>query len=114
MRVAAIADIHGNACALRAVMADMAAFAPDLVVNLGDCLSGPTFAGETADILMEAGWPTVRGNHDRWLVDGPGEWEAYALPELTAAHLNWVAGLPGTLVVEDMFLCHACPQDDLT
>jgi predicted phosphodiesterase len=114
MRVAALADIHGNADALRAVMADLAGFAPDLVVNLGDCLSGPCFAGETADILMGAGWPTVRGNHDRWLVEGPGEWEHYALPELTPMHLNWVATLPATLVVEDLFLCHACPQDDLT
>ena len=36
MRVALIADIHGNLPALEAVLADLAQQAPDTVVNLGD------------------------------------------------------------------------------
>jgi predicted phosphodiesterase len=41
MRIAVVADIHGNVRALRAVMDDIKQLAPDTVVNLGDCVSGP-------------------------------------------------------------------------
>ncbi len=71
MRIAVIADIHGNVRALRAVMDDIKALAPDTVVNLGDCVSGPLEAAETADLLISLAWTTVRGNHDRQLLDRP-------------------------------------------
>jgi len=66
MRLAVISDIHGNADALAAVLADVRAAAPDVVVNLGDCFSGPLDVARTADLLAGAGIAvTVRGNHDR-------------------------------------------------
>lgn len=49
MRLAVLADIHGNADALEAVRADLARQSPDLVVNLGDCLSGPLEVERTAE-----------------------------------------------------------------
>ncbi|MGC9448319.1 metallophosphoesterase family protein [Cereibacter johrii] len=100
MRLAVLADIHGNADALEAVRADLARQSPDLVVNLGDCLSGPLEVERTADLLMEAGWPAVRGNHDRWLVEPEGGtvWEVDARPRLSAAHRDWLAALPATRV----------------
>ncbi len=62
MRFAAIADIHGNHLALEAVIADIRAQGTDLVVNLGDSLSGPLEAGLTADLLMPLDHHAVRGN----------------------------------------------------
>jgi predicted phosphodiesterase len=41
MQLAVIADIHGNLPALEAVLADIARRGCDLVVNLGDIVSGP-------------------------------------------------------------------------
>ena len=42
MRIAAIADVHGNLGALRAVLAHIKRVSsPDLIVNLGDHVSGP-------------------------------------------------------------------------
>ena len=42
MRIAVIADIHGNILALEAVIADLARRGgADVVVNLGDLVSGP-------------------------------------------------------------------------
>ena len=73
MRIAIVADIHGNVRALRAVMEDLKQVAPDSVVNLGDCASGPLEAAETIDVLMSLAWTTVRGNHDRQLLDRPAE-----------------------------------------
>ena len=69
MRFAAIADIHGNALALEAVLADIAAQGITDIVNLGDCFSGPLEAGKTADRLLALNLPTVRGNHDRYLTE---------------------------------------------
>ena len=69
MRIAVVADIHGNVRALRAVMEDLKQVAPDSVVNLGDCASGPLEAAETVDVLMSLAWTTIRGNHDRQLLD---------------------------------------------
>ncbi|MEC9404502.1 MAG: metallophosphoesterase family protein, partial [Pseudomonadota bacterium] len=71
MKIAVVSDIHGNVLALEAVLADLKLEAPDLIVNLGDCISGPLWPEETAAILREAAWPTVRGNHDRIVLDDP-------------------------------------------
>src|ERR1041384_2820505 len=69
MRIAVVADIHGNVRALRAVMDDLKQVAPDRVINLGDTVSGPLEAAETADVLISLAWTTIRGNHDRWLLE---------------------------------------------
>lgn len=121
MRFAAIADIHGNALALEAVLADIAerGIATADIVNLGDCLSGPLEAGRTADILVPLQLLTVRGNHDRYLVEHAAgdmhEWEADAYAELSPAHLDWLKSLPFDAVFRDVaYLCHATPQEDNT
>src|ERR1043166_3300037 len=58
MRIAVVADIHGNVRALRAVMDDIKTVSPDTVVNLGDCVSGPLEAAETCDVLISLAWRT--------------------------------------------------------
>lgn len=116
-RIAVLADIHGNADALAAVLVDILDQAPDAVVNLGDCFSGPLDAARTAHLLAGANLTaTVRGNHDRWLSDpnAMDEWDKRAHPHLSPETLVWLAALPATAVVDDAFLCHATPQDDLS
>ena len=117
MRFAAIADIHGNCLALEAVLADIDALGIDAVVNLGDHLSGPLEAARTADILIERGFPSIRGNHDRWLVETPpgemGASDAAAYAQLTDRHKDWLEALAATLVFRDeVFLCHGTPASD--
>jgi len=73
MHLAVLADIHGNVLALEAVLADLEHRKVDDVVNLGDCVSGPLSPRETAHLLMRLDWPTIRGNHDRWVTDWPPE-----------------------------------------
>lgn len=118
MRVAVIADIHGNDLALEAVLADIDAQGIDDVVNLGDHLSGPLNAARTADLLIARNFPSIRGNHDRWLVTRApaemGRWDRAAHDELQPRHLDWLRTLPPTLVYRDeLFLCHGTPHDDL-
>lgn len=116
-RIAVLADIHGNADALAAVLVDVLDQSPDALVNLGDCFSGPLDAARTAHLLAGAGFAaTVRGNHDRWLSDtnAMDDWDKRALPHLSPETLAWLATLPATAVVDDAFLCHATPKDDLS
>jgi putative phosphoesterase len=117
MRIAVLADIHGNFRALRAVLTDLSDHAPDLIVNLGDSLSGPLDAAETADLLMSLNIPTVRGNHDRHLVSTPSEAlgpaDRMTAAHLSEAHTQWLADAPTTAVVaDDVFLCHGSPRSD--
>jgi putative phosphoesterase len=118
MRIAVLADIHGNLHALAAVQKDLRKYSPDVVVNLGDHLSGPLQAAATADALMGEKYLHIRGNHDRQLLDRPieemGASDRAAYAQLESRHKVWLRSLPPTLEIEgDIFLCHGSPGDDL-
>src|SRR5215469_13086678 len=115
MKFAAIADVHGNCPALEAVLADMAALGVIEVVNLGDHVSGPLEAARTADLLIERGFPSVRGDQDRRLLElhQAGTSTRGDIQQLERKHFDWMASMPPTLVYRDeVFLCHATPTDD--
>lgn len=118
-RIALIADIHGNADALAAVLADIRTLGADMICNLGDHFSGPLAAAETLALIRATPMLCLRGNHDRWLIEqSPDEMSASdrsAYDELDAAGLAWLRALPATMTPCDgIFACHATPGDDLT
>jgi predicted phosphodiesterase len=117
MKIAALSDIHGNLPALDAVLADIARRGADLIVNLGDILSGPLLPRETAERLMALDLPTIGGNHERqvlsWHPDRMGASDRYADEQITAGQRDWIASLPAVLRLEDVFLCHATPRSDV-
>lgn len=118
MRRAVIADIHGNLPALEAVMADMAVRRVDTVVNLGDCVSGPLWPRETLALLRECAWPTIRGNHDRWVGEAaqPDQLDAsdrYAHEQITADDRAWLGQCDPIVDLGDgVVAMHARPDDD--
>jgi diadenosine tetraphosphatase ApaH/serine/threonine PP2A family protein phosphatase len=117
MKFAAIADVHGNCVALEAVLADVAALGITEVVNLGDHVSGPLEARRTADLLIERGFPSIQGDQDRRLVElgRAGTSDRVDFRELNRNHLDWLAGMPPTMVYrDDVFLCHGTPRNDTT
>ena len=80
MRVAALADVHGNAPALEAVLDDVAREDVDLIVFCGDLTWGP-LPNETIAIVRALETPVrfVRGNADRSVgthLEGRGVWMA--------------------------------------
>ncbi|MCJ9706112.1 MULTISPECIES: metallophosphoesterase [unclassified Bradyrhizobium] len=115
MKFAAIADVHGNRPALEAVLADIAMLGIDEVVNLGDHVSGPLEAAATADLLIARGFPSVRGDQDRILVE---LWQAGGsarsdFRQLDRRHFEWLASMPATLMYKErVLLCHASPTND--
>src|SRR5215831_3165440 len=99
MRIAVIADVHGNCLALEAVLNDIAVQGIKEIVNLGDHVSGPLEAARTADLLVEL---YRQGSSTR------GDFN-----QLGSKHFEWMASMPSTLVYRDeVFLCHAAPRDD--
>ena len=119
MRIAALSDIHGNLAALHAVLEDLQNQAVDLVVNLGDIASGPLQPRETVDLLMALNLPTIRGNHERQILEGEparmGPSDQYAFGQLRPDQLAWFASLPEQRYInDDVLLVHGSAESDLT
>lgn len=118
MRLAAISDIHGNLPALEAVLAAIERDGVDVIVNLGDILSGPLWPRETAARLMALALPTIAGNHERQLLSLPPERQSasdrHAARALGDAERAWLHGLPPALRLDrDIHCCHGTPASDL-
>ena len=117
MRLAIISDIHGNLVALETVLADIKARGADTIVNLGDVVTSPLWPRETCELLDTLGLPTVRGNHDRWIVDAPPDKltpsVVFARESLTDAQRTALGALPKTLeVAPGVFAVHGTPASD--
>jgi predicted phosphodiesterase len=117
MRLAVIADIHGNLPALEAVLADIARRGADRTINLGDCVSGPLWPGETMDLLDACAIPSVRGNHDRWVAETPRERmypsDAHAFDRLSPEQQRALGALPPRLDLDGSIVAvHGTPSDD--
>ena len=118
MRIALITDIHGNLAALEAVTSDLRRRSVDVVVNLGDSLSGPLLPLETAQFLMAEGWLSLAGNHERQLLAGDsarrGPADEFAHSRLTATEFAWLQALtPTARLAPEVLLCHGTPSSDL-
>ncbi len=94
-------------------MAHLREAAPDVIVNLGDLVSGPFDPAGSADAQMALSCTTLAGNHDRQVLDGgSGPSDAIACSHLSRSHLDWIRGLPSTLALADgqIFACHGSPR----
>lgn len=120
MRLAVLSDVHGNAPALEAVLRDLRAESPDLVVNLGDQVEGsadPARAAALQHELARDGALEVRGNNEEKF------WPGGRRSPLARAYGNWLetqldletrsrlAALPLTARTPGgrVFACHGTP-----
>lgn len=64
MRIALLADIHGNLPALHAVQLELERLQPDYVVLNGDLINGTPFSHEVIHAIRPLDWLVIRGNHE--------------------------------------------------
>jgi predicted phosphodiesterase len=129
MRIAVLADIHGNLTALDAVLADLRQQKPEVIYHGGDLAFGGCNPSEVIDCIVQEGWKGVLGNTDEML------WDTSARQTLEAAapklkplfkvlfdlsgpatkqmigpsRLAWLRALPTKLHYENLALMHASP-----
>ena len=106
MRIAIIADIHGNYPALEAALAEIESLRPDRLVVAGDMVDGGPDSAACWRRVKALGCPVIRGNHERYVFDygTPRADAAWASPqfaplrvaraELTEAEIAELAALP--------------------
>ena len=102
MKVAALYDVHAMPWALEAVLAEVDAERPDVVVFGGDYLYGPYPRETVASIrALDARGPARQ-------LRGPrrGRGSGRARP----GELAWLQSLPLAATVDDVVYCHATPR----
>jgi len=132
-RIAVIADVHGNALALAAVLAEIERLEVDLIVDCGDTVAGPLPAATLALLRAPGGrrlW-SVLGNGDREVVAAFDDPEAqstdradggmraatsFAAARISRQERDELAARPATLLVDHATLgairfCHGTPRD---
>lgn len=69
MRIAILADIHGNLAALEAVLIELERLQPDHVIVNGDLINAVPYSVEVIDRVRAQNWVVVRGNHEFYYLD---------------------------------------------
>jgi len=93
-RIGVLSDIHGNATALQAVLADIESV--DAIVCAGDIVGYGPSPSQCVSIIRDRDIPTVQGNHDRAVMNGqPYEsGDEYAYDTLSDDAIEWLRTLP--------------------
>ena len=117
-KVAVIADVHGNAPALSAVLQEIEREQVDLIVSCGDLTWGP-LPEETYELARGLNARFVRGNADRAVLEGVSETEReqWMQAHHVQAMREFLGGFEENVVVEveglgPVHLCHGSPRSD--
>jgi hypothetical protein len=128
MRVAVLADIHGNLPAAEAVLEDIRRQSPDFIVAAGDLALRGAHPAETIDLLVSSCDSLLMGNTDAYLaglyLNGAyrehDHWKTELLEwtraQLGPERLTLLGQLPFSVRYsprrgQDLFVCHANPRN---
>jgi putative phosphoesterase len=123
MRIAVLADVHGNAPALRAVLAEIDREPVDAIVLAGDVVGGP-LVRESLELLgarqEQMHW--IRGNSERETVaaydgapvadDPSGRAAAWSATALDRGWRNELDSWPIKVSLDGVCFCHGSPRSD--
>jgi putative phosphoesterase len=124
MKIALLYDIHGNLPALDAVVTEAHAAGVDLYLLGGDYAAFGPMPRETVDrlqLLPRTLW--IRGNGDRWLIDGAGPPRnrhllvqnalRTAVDALGSSLVENLYALPERAELDGILFCHGSPLSDV-
>jgi predicted phosphodiesterase len=128
MRVAILADIHGNLPACEAVMDDIRRQTPDFIVAAGDLALRGAHPKETVDLLFDRCTHLIIGNTDSYIAGNylggayreREHWKTDLLEwtrnELGSERIAKLGNMPFSTRLsprkgQDLFVCHANPRN---
>ena len=130
MRIALLADIHGNIHALQAVAAKLEELQPDAVIVVGDLINAVPFSRQVVDFIRDTDWIVLRGNHEFYYLDfvgdrAPDDWQDpmrwgqlhWLVDHLRPDQGAYLAALPDDLTLfypqtEPLYLTHGVPGNN--
>ena len=112
--IAILADVHGNAPALEAVLADIDARGVTAIYSLGDVCGYYSMVNESIDRLRERDIPNLMGNHDLYIAEdgecprsrSANDCLLFQKRVLTPDRIAWVQKSPSHLAFGDVRLVH--------
>jgi len=118
-----LADPHGNAVALNAVLEDASGIKPDRIVIAGDLVGYGPEPGEVIDIVRGIDAIVIKGNHDESVIRREYTWMnvvAASAAKWTASildveHISYLSGLESEMELEiqgrKIGIYHGAPGD---
>ncbi|CAN5696878.1 metallophosphoesterase family protein [soil metagenome] len=122
MRIALIADIHGNHIALETVLTRIDASGVDQIICLGDvAMMGPQ-PDEVLNTLRTRKIPTVMGNTDAWIFDEKTDdpdiptLPGWGRKQISAENVDFARSFQPTIEIaspggRSFLACHATPRN---
>ncbi|WP_411844198.1 metallophosphoesterase family protein [Salinicoccus sp. HZC-1] len=128
MKIAFISDIHGNATALEAVLADIEKKQADKIVVMGDISYRGPEPKKSLDLVRNLDTEVIKGNADEWVhrgiktgevpeqaLDIMKEEREWAVDQLSDEDMEYLRNLPSELTVDltdkvKVHCFHATPE----
>ena len=118
-KLGVIGDVHAEHQRLEAALSHLQGLGTDSIVCTGDIVDGIGCPNESIELLNGAAVRTVRGNHDRWILEDKARHikDAHSTTELTEESRSYLASLPTQVKLDTiagkLLLCHGIGNDDL-
>jgi len=128
VRIAVIADIHGNLVAFEAALDYIQTLGVDQLVIAGDVVNGAPDSAGCWQLAQSLNCPILLGNHERYVIDYGTEradplWETerfrplhWTVDQLSDADRQEIAALPKTIQLPDfpnLLIVHASARSDV-
>ena len=119
-RIGLIGDVHAQDARLQTALEFLRGAKVERILCVGDIADGFGDGERCCQLLREFDVATVRGNHDRWVLNDqmrelPG---AVALASLSATTVEFLRALPKTLTFATiggpLLLCHGVGENDMS
>lgn len=118
-RLGVLGDVHAEDERLELALRFLEQQAVDTIVCTGDIVDGLGCPDRSTALLQETGVQTVRGNHDRWVLEDKARHvpDAHSRMNLAEETLEFLSALPTQQIVNtirgDLLLCHGIADNDL-
>ncbi len=118
-RIGIVGDVHAEHRHLDMALEHLAQLNVDTILCTGDLADGSGDIDACVELLQDHNVQTVRGNHDRWVLQDKARHvaNAHLLSELSDVVVDYLSSLPPQLNIDTdagpLMLCHGVGTNDL-